>query len=204
MHLQKYLEEKADGVNAALDALLPPASHHPRRLHEAMRYSLFAGGKRIRPILVLASSQAVGGRERDAMNTACAFECIHTYSLIHDDLPSMDDDDLRRGEPTCHKKYDEATAILAGDALLTLAFQLICSPGADGADSDALLRVACEAAHGAGAAGMVGGQVIDICSEGAELTLPSLESMHIRKTGALIRGAIRSGGDTRGRLRREP
>ncbi len=193
MELKKYLTEKADKVNSALDTLLPPDNKSRSKLYRAMRYSLFAGGKRIRPILVLAACEAVGGKEAEAMNTACAFECIHTYSLVHDDLPSMDNDDLRRGKPTCHKKFDEATAILAGDALLTFAFQLIAESALNGADKAEASRVVLEAANGAGPAGMVGGQMVDIESEGLEISFAELEKIHILKTGALLRAAVRGG-----------
>lgn len=193
MDLSKYLEEKRETVNAALERLLPGEEQYPKRLHKAMRYSLMAGGKRLRPVLVLAAAEAVGGHTIDAINTACALECIHTYSLIHDDLPCMDDDDLRRGKPTCHKEFDEATAVLAGDGLLTFAFKIVAESAFSGANRDALLRVVFEVAHGAGPAGMVGGQMVDIESEGQEITFPDLENIHIRKTGALIRASVRAG-----------
>ncbi len=193
MELKEYLTEKAEKVNTALDRLLPPDGKSHSKLCRAMRYSVFAGGKRIRPILVLAACEAVGGKEAEAISTACAFECIHTYSLVHDDLPSMDDDDLRRGNPTCHKKFDEATAILAGDALLTFAFQLISESAFNGADKAAALRVVFEVAHGAGPGGMVCGQMVDIESEGSEISFAELENIHILKTGALLRAAVRSG-----------
>lgn len=193
MDLDRYLKEKGEVVNEALDEFLPPADRYPGRVHSAMRYSLFAGGKRLRPILVLAAYAAVGGRGAGAMNTACAFECIHTYSLIHDDLPAMDDDDLRRGVLTCHKKYDEATAILAGDALLTLAFQLIAESSLKAMDKESVLRVVFEVAHSAGSVGMIGGQMADIQGEGQEVTLPELQKIHILKTGTLILSAVRCG-----------
>lgn len=193
MDLDRYLKEKVALVNEALDSLLPPEDRYPARVHSAMRYSLFAGGKRLRPILALAAFEAVGGQGTGAVNTACAFECIHTYSLIHDDLPAMDDDDLRRGVPTCHKKYDEATAILAGDALLTLAFQMIAESSLKGMDKGRLLQVIFEVAHGAGSAGMIGGQMADIEGEGAEVTLPELQKIHILKTGTLMLSALRCG-----------
>ncbi|MEE9542616.1 MAG: farnesyl diphosphate synthase, partial [Thermodesulfobacteriota bacterium] len=193
MDLDCYLKEKVALVNEALDSLLPPEDRYPARVHSAMRYSLFAGGKRLRPILVLAAFEAVGGHGTGAINTACAFECIHTYSLIHDDLPAMDDDDLRRGVETCHKKYDEATAILAGDALLTFAFQMIAESSLKGMDKGRLLQVIFEVAHGAGSAGMIGGQMADIEGEGAEVTLPELQKIHILKTGTLMLSALRCG-----------
>jgi geranylgeranyl diphosphate synthase type II len=190
---KRYLKVKTQKVNEALEKLLPPADRHPARLHAAMRYSLFAGGKRVRPILALASAEAAGGSEEDAMPAACALECIHTYSLIHDDLPAMDDDDLRRGMKTCHRAFDEPTAILAGDALLTLAFEALSDPAHAGAEPARIVRVVRELAHGAGSAGMVGGQMIDVESEGKPLTLPELQYMHLHKTGALIAASVRSG-----------
>lgn len=193
MELDKYLKEKGEVVNEALDSLLPSEDRYPARVHSAMRYSLFAGGKRLRPILVLAAFDAVGGKGMGAINTACAFECIHTYSLIHDDLPAMDDDDLRRGVQTCHRKFDEATAILAGDALLTLAFQIIAESSLKGMDKESLLRVVFELSHSAGSIGMIGGQMADIEGEGADITLPELQKIHILKTGTLMLSAIRCG-----------
>ncbi len=192
MNLEQYIEEKAGLVNSALDRLLPREEGYHKNLHSAVRYSVFAGGKRVRPVLVLASCEAAGGRPEDALTTACAFECIHTYSLIHDDLPAMDNDDTRRGKPTCHKAFGEATAILAGDALLTVAFKLIADT--KGVDCERLLRVVGELAHGAGYAGMIGGQMVDIESEGREIPFPMLEHIHIHKTGALILAAVRCGG----------
>jgi len=189
--IKKYLGDKASGVNAALERLLPRSSDFPKNLNAAMRYSMFAGGKRLRPVLVLAGCEAVGGNAEHAMTTACAFECIHTYSLIHDDLPAMDNDDLRRGMPTCHKKFDEATAILAGDGLLTLAFELIAATG--GVDKARLLEVTRTLARASGYMGMIGGQVLDIESEGKEVTFPLLEQIHISKTGALIAASVRCG-----------
>ncbi|MEE8574530.1 MAG: farnesyl diphosphate synthase [Thermodesulfobacteriota bacterium] len=198
MDLEKYLKDKAEEVNRALDGLVLPGERQPKRLHSAIRYSLFAGGKRVRPILLLSAVAAVGGVESHATGAACAFECIHTYSLIHDDLPAMDDDDLRRGKPTCHKAFDEPTAILAGDALLTFAFGLLASSTEKGAGADAVLRVITELSKGAGSLGMIGGQMVDIESEegginGDGISLPELQYIHIHKTGALIVAAVRSG-----------
>ena len=158
-----------------------------------MRYSVFAGGKRLRPILVIAGAEAVGGRMADVMPTACALECIHTYSLIHDDLPAMDDDDFRRGHPTNHKVYGEAMAILAGDGLLTLAFRLIAENGVTSVSPDVLRAVLAEIADAAGTLGMVGGQVVDIESEGRQISAETLEYIHAHKTAALIRASLRSG-----------
>lgn len=191
MDLQGYLAEKTEIVNKRLLRLLPGAVDYPQSLHKALHYSLFAGGKRLRPVLVLAAAEAVGGQIDVAVNTACAFECIHTYSLIHDDLPALDNDDLRRGRPTCHKEFGEATAILAGDALLTVAFGLIAST--KGAAHSAVLGAVGELAKAAGSTGMIGGQMIDIESEGQEVSFPVLEYIHIHKTGELIRASVRCG-----------
>ncbi len=190
-NLSAYLKEKKALVDSAMESLVPGDRGLASGLYEAMRYSLFAGGKRLRPILALSAVEAVGGDTSTAMKTACALECIHTYSLIHDDLPALDNDDLRRGRPTCHRQYGEAMAILAGDALLTLAFELIAATS--GAEPEALMRVVSEAARGAGATGMIGGQVVDIESEGKEITYPVLEYIHTHKTGRLIGASIRSG-----------
>jgi geranylgeranyl diphosphate synthase type II len=155
-----------------------------------MRYSVFAGGKRVRPILAILACRAVGGADDAAMPAACAVECAHTYSLIHDDLPAMDDDDFRRGKPSNHKAFDEATAILAGDALLTAAFEIIAARTADAAVAS---RVTLELATAAGWAGMVGGQMADLLAEGAEPREETLRFIHRRKTGALIRASVRCG-----------
>ncbi len=191
MDFKSYLRGRCDLVNKVLDELLPPADKFPARVNSAMRYSLFGGGKRVRPILTLGAVDALGGDIKKAMNTASALECIHTYSLIHDDLPAMDDDDLRRGNPTCHKKFDEATAILAGDGLLTLAFELI----ADTKDvaPEVIVKVVKEVSGGAGVRGMVGGQIIDMESEGADLNHAELQNIHIHKTGKLIVASVRCG-----------
>ncbi len=185
-------------VDEALVRVLPEASDHgltPARLASAMRYSVMAGGKRLRPMLCLLSAEACGGASsvEMALPSACALELIHTYSLIHDDLPAMDDDDLRRGRPTCHKAFDEATAILAGDALLTLAFEVVASSSVPAEAALACVRVLAEAA---GAAGMVGGQMADLqaeTQEQAEATVEALEAIHRRKTGALLCAALRMG-----------
>jgi geranylgeranyl diphosphate synthase type II len=169
-------------VDATLEALVPPATTEPSRLHEAMRYALFPGGKRLRPLLVLLGCRATGGDPGVALVPAAALECLHTYSLVHDDLPCMDDDDLRRGRPTCHKVFGEATALLAGDALLTLAFEAVAPAGADA------VRVL---ARAAGSLGMVGGQVEDLAAERTgERTLARVAWIHDRKTGALITAAL--------------
>ena len=180
-------------VETALEDLLPAATVAPASLHEAMRWSVFAGGKRLRPALVLATGAMFGASVGQLTRTACAFELVHTYSLIHDDLPAMDDDDLRRGRATCHVKYGEATAILAGDALQTLAFQIIAE---DESVAPAVrVRVLAELARGAGTpSGMVAGQVFDIAAEKCEaVTGAELERIHRHKTGALITAAVRCG-----------
>ncbi|MGD8338327.1 MAG: polyprenyl synthetase family protein [Desulfobacterales bacterium] len=190
--LKAYLQSKQQQVNDWLVRSLPPASSS--RIADAMGYSVMAGGKRLRPVLCLAATEAVGGRTEDALNTAVALELIHTYSLIHDDLPSMDDDVLRRGKPTCHVAFDEATAILSGDALLTLAFQLLASPnGTTGVPADRRLQVIHAVAAAAGYEGMIGGQMADIAAEGNRIALSRLEQLHLMKTGALINAAITTG-----------
>jgi len=195
MDLKAYLKEQCARVDAALDAYLPKESELPYSLHKAMRYSIFAGGKRVRPILLLAACQAVGGDTGRAIPAACAMEMIHTYSLIHDDLPAMDNDDFRRGNPTNHKVFGEAVAILAGDALLTEAFKLISDPRfAADCDPAARLSVINEIATCSGSYGMVGGQVVDMESEGkADIDLPIVQYIHTHKTGALIKASVVSG-----------
>ena len=180
-------------VDAALDRWLPPATEKPESLHEAIRYSMFAGGKRIRPVLVYASGEAFDAAPAALDVCACAVEMIHTYSLIHDDLPAMDDDDLRRGRPTCHKAYNEATAILAGDSLQALAFQALSQDSAIRVSAQQRLRMINALARAIGAAGMTGGQAIDLEAENRTLDLEQLQTMHARKTGALIRASIELG-----------
>jgi len=187
--LRQYLHDKRALVNESLRASLHLGDGCPPSLQEAMQYSLLAPGKRLRPLLVILAAEATGGSAKDAMPAACAVEMVHTYSLIHDDLPAMDDDDLRRGLPTCHKKFGEALAILAGDALLTLAFQVL----ADGYPAATAARCCKELALGAGAAGMVGGQVEDLAWEKRSGRLDDLENIHARKTGALFRACLRMG-----------
>ncbi len=192
MDLDRYLEEKCALVNRALKNLLGSSDTYPSVLHQAAHYSLFAGGKRIRPALVLAAAEAVSeGVDTAVLNAACAVECIHTYSLIHDDLPALDNDDLRRGLPTCHKKYGDAMAILAGDSLLTSAFELLGRT--QGVDNALIVQAVIELSSAAGAAGMIGGQVVDIESEGTEIAFPVLEYIHIHKTGKLILASVRCG-----------
>jgi geranylgeranyl diphosphate synthase, type II len=195
MDLKAYLKEQCARIDAALNSYLPKETELPHSLHKAMRYSVFAGGKRVRPILMLAACQAVGGDTEVAIPAACSMEMIHTYSLIHDDLPAMDDDDFRRGNPTNHKVFGEAIAILAGDALLTEAFKLISSPCfADKASPAARLAVIHEIATCAGSYGMVGGQVVDMESEGKpDIDLPTVQYIHTHKTGALIKAAVVAG-----------
>jgi farnesyl diphosphate synthase len=175
-------------LDAALGRYLPAARHRPTRLHEAMHYAT-EGGKRLRPLLVYAAGEALGAPMADLDAPACAVELIHAYSLVHDDLPAMDNDDLRRGRPTVHKQFDEATAILVGDGLQALAFHVLSH--ADGLDAARRLRMVEALAHAAGSYGMVGGQALDLTSEGKSLTLPELEDLHIHKTGALIRACLR-------------
>ncbi len=194
MELSAYLKECVALVDAALDHYLPREEKMPSSLHKAMRYSVFAGGKRIRPVLMMAACQAVGGTREAVLPAACAMEMIHTYSLIHDDLPAMDDDDFRRGRPTNHKVFGEAHAILAGDALLTEAFDLLSRPDVlIGLAADVRLQLIHLLARGAGSRGMVAGQVVDMESEGQKIDFPTLEFIHTRKTGALILAAIEAG-----------
>jgi geranylgeranyl diphosphate synthase type II len=194
LDLKAYLEERRSLVNRALAAYLPAVRGPAFRVVQAMHYSLFAGGKRLRPILCLAAAEAVGGSPEEALPLACALEMIHTYSLIHDDLPSMDDDDLRRGQPTCHKQFDEATAILAGDGLLTEAFYTLAAaaPRFQGREA-MLLEVQELLSEAAGYRGMVGGQMLDLMAEGRRITLKELEIVHRLKTGALLIAATRAG-----------
>jgi geranylgeranyl diphosphate synthase type II len=192
MDLKKYLEQRREQVDRALEENLPPSRQWPERLNEAVRYSIFAGGKRLRPILALAAAEALGQAIEPVLPVACALEMIHTYSLIHDDLPAMDDDDLRRGRPTNHKVYGEALAILAGDSLLTTAFHTIVHHSKNGR-SEATLKVLERIAEAAGATGMVGGQVQDLMSEGKKISAAELEHLHRHKTGALIQVSVEAG-----------
>jgi len=190
-----YLQELRPEVEAALDRLLPAASQSPERLHDAMRYCLFAGGKRVRPALVVLGGETFGARRHLLLPAAAALEMIHTFSLVHDDLPALDDDDLRRGRPTVHRQYDEALAVLVGDALLNLGLEVIARDPAE-VPAERRLRAVVAVAEAVGTFGMIGGQVADL---EAEHTWPddppaALESIHRRKTGALLRAALRSGG----------
>jgi geranylgeranyl diphosphate synthase type II len=194
LELEAWMAERRRAVDEALERYLPPVTAYPPTIHEAMRYSVLAGGKRLRPILVVAGAEVAGGRMADVLPTACAFELIHTYSLIHDDLPAMDDDDYRRGRLTNHKVFGEAIAILAGDALLTHALGLVAANfGAGGMPADVFPRVLAEITEAAGTAGMIGGQVVDVQSEGGQVPPETLEYIHTHKTGALIRAALRAG-----------
>jgi len=191
MKLPVFFEEDRIAVDAALERLLPAEGTRPPSIHQAMRYSVFAGGKRIRPILCLEAARLFESDIAAALHPACAMEMIHTYSLIHDDLPALDNDDLRRGKPTCHKKFGEATAILAGDALLTLAFETIGITPVEPARSVAMVT---EVASAAGTVnGMVGGQVADLEAEGHRIAPEMLEYIHRSKTAALIRASVATG-----------
>jgi geranylgeranyl diphosphate synthase type II len=199
--LRRYLEEKKRVVDSALERWFPPPEGPGRdekllsSLHRAVRHSLFAGGKRIRPILCMASHEAVGGKGERILPFACALEMIHTYSLIHDDLPALDNDDYRRGKPTCHRVFGEAMAILAGDALLTEAFRIMTEwqPGRACGEERGMLEVIHRVARAAGMGGMVGGQVVDIESEGREVDLATLQFIHTHKTGAMILVSVQTG-----------
>lgn len=192
--LKVYLKQKQDQVNDCLDRFLPPATS--ARVTDAMRYSVMVGGKRVRPILCLAAAEAVEGVSDDVLTAACAIELIHTYSLIHDDLPAMDNDILRRGKPTCHVAFDEATAILAGDGLLTLAFELLASltgTRKDEAADDRRIKVIYRIAAAAGHNGMIQGQMMDMTYEGKQVSPAELERLHRLKTGSLIKAAVNTG-----------
>ena len=192
--LEDYLQEKKSSVEKALLRYLPGESEPPLRIHQAMRYSVLAGGKRVRPILAIAAAEACGAGEDRVMPTACALEMIHTYSLIHDDLPCMDDDDLRRGRPTNHKVFGETMAVLAGDALQALAFRLVAdNANVPGVDPAAAAEAGALIAASAGSMGMVGGQAADILAEGRQVEEADVAFIHERKTGALIRASVLSG-----------
>ncbi len=201
MELNEYFQNRSQLIDQALESWLPSEEILPAALHKAMRYSVFAGGKRLRPILMIAACEAVGGDTRHVMHAACAMEMIHTYSLVHDDLPAMDDDDYRRGRLTNHKAFGEATAILAGDALLTEAFRLLADEKANkDIPPHVTIQVIELIARYAGSQGMVGGQVVDMESEGQTVDFPTLEYIHTHKTGGLILasvqvGALLGGGD---------
>ncbi len=192
--IEKYLEEKRQLVDRYLETHLPPVGTSPAVLHEAIRYSLLAGGKRIRPILTIAVAEAIGSPPASLLPVACAFEFIHTYSLIHDDLPAMDNDDFRRGKPTNHKVYGDGMAILAGDGLQTMAFEW-CSRAdlVNDIEPYVQVQIIAELAVGSGNQGMVGGQVLDIQAENQQVGLVELQNIHAHKTGKLIRASVRAG-----------
>ena len=190
--LKPYTRLRAKQIDKALDSLTPSARTKPKTIHKSMRHSLFAGGKRIRPILTLAAAEACNGQIDKAMPLACAVECIHTYSLIHDDLPALDNDDFRRGKPTNHKIYGEGVAILAGDALLTQAFEIACKAKPTSRYSTA--DMICELSHTSGSLKLIAGQIADLEGEGQKLTLPKLKYIHERKTSALLTCSTRLGG----------
>ncbi len=192
MTLPEYMAARQKDVDAALDRWVPAEAQNPASIHRAMRYSLFAGGKRIRPLLAIAAGEAISATPAGIENAACALELIHTYSLIHDDLPALDNDDLRRGRPTCHKVFGDAMAILAGDALLTLAFEVLAKLEHTSAERrvDLVRELACASGT---VGGMIGGQVNDIQGEGRPPTAELLESIHRAKTGALLRSSVRFG-----------
>lgn len=190
--LSAWVSARSKAVDQALDRFLPKATARPATIHAAMRYSLFAGGKRMRPALLLAAAEACGGKASEAMPLACAVECIHTYSLIHDDLPAMDNDDFRRGKPTNHKVYGEGIAVLAGDALLTQAFEIAAQANAWPRYSHRDLML--EIARASGSLQLIAGQVADLEGEGKELSVPQLRYIHERKTSALLCCSVRLGG----------
>ena len=191
MNIKTYLVSRQKLIERALDRYLPKADAKPATLHRAMRYSLFAGGKRLRPILCLAAAEACGGKIPNALPLACALECIHTYSLVHDDLPSMDDDDFRRGRPTCHKVFGDGIAILAGDALLTIAFEIVSNAKPTSRyDTSILLR---EIAVAAGSQRLIAGQVADLEAEGKNVKRDQLQFIHENKTAAILKSSVRLG-----------
>ena len=191
MQLRSYLTSRQKKIDQALDRYLPKENVRPATIHKAMRYSLFAGGKRLRPILCLAAAEACGGKIDNALPLACAMECIHTYSLVHDDLPSMDNDDFRRGRPTCHKVFGDGIAVLAGDALLTIAFEIVSRAKPTSCyDMSILLR---EVAVAAGSGKLIAGQVADLEAEGQKVNLADLRYIHQNKTAAILTASIRLG-----------
>ena len=191
MELQEFLKRCAKEVDAALDRYLPKATVKPATIHRAMRYSLFAGGKRMRPVLALAAAETCGGKIDAALPAACAVECVHTYSLVHDDLPCMDDDDMRRGRPTSHKVFGEGVAVLAGDALLTQAFEILAQ--AQPTKRHSIAAMIRELADAAGSLKLIAGQVADLEGEGKKATRAQLRFIHERKTAAMIEASLRLG-----------
>lgn len=189
----QYLDKQRQRIDQELDRLLPPADTYPQSIHRAMRHSVFAGGKRLRPILCVEAGRLLGGQEDALLRVGSTLELIHTYSLIHDDLPALDNDDLRRGKPTCHRAFGEATAILAGDALLTLAFEILSEPGMCSAERQ--IRLIHELARAIGTRqGMVAGQVVDVEATNQAVDAATLEFIHTSKTGAFLCAAVRCGG----------
>jgi geranylgeranyl diphosphate synthase, type II len=190
--VSQYLDEQRDLIDRELDQFLPPEDAFPPSIHQAMRYSVFAGGKRLRPILCAEAGRLLGADEDPLLRVAAALELVHTYSLIHDDLPALDNDDLRRGKPTCHRAFGEATAILTGDALLTLAYEVLAEPGLSSAECQ--LRIIHELAHATGTRnGMVAGQVMDLETTNQAVDASTLEFIHSSKTGAFLCAAVRCG-----------
>ncbi|MCC6445510.1 MAG: polyprenyl synthetase family protein [Armatimonadetes bacterium] len=192
--IEVYLKECTALVDVELDRRLPDAAAPPAVIHEAMRYSLFSGGKRLRPALVMAGAEAAGGTRAAVLPAACAMECIHVFSLIHDDLPCMDDDDLRRGKPTCHRQFGEAVALLAGDALESFAFEIMAEAALEGRGNACdWLRCTAELARATGSRGMIGGQALDMAAQGQEVSCERLQAIHRWKTGALLTVSLRMG-----------
>ena len=195
MNLNSYFQKQTSKIDKALLGFLPKTGQNASKLYEAMRYAVMSGGKRVRPILTLAACEAVGGDSRKVLPAACAVEMIHSYSLVHDDLPCMDDDALRRGKPTCHKKFGEVTALLVGDALLTLAFKILSAPVKTGGENFSKRQL--EALHfiseAVGAPGMVGGQAVDMEYKNKKIDLATLEYVNIHKSGALIAASVKAG-----------
>jgi geranylgeranyl diphosphate synthase, type II len=199
-NIQSYFNKQSQKIDKALRLYLPSEKEYPPRLHQAMRYAVFSGGKRIRPILALAACEAVGGDEKKVLPAACALELIHCYSLVHDDLPSMDNDDLRRGKPTCHKKFGEDLAVLTGDALLTLAFKVLAESGKNSKES---LKVIATVAEAVGSRGMVGGQAAELAFQKKDMDLAAIEYINTHKTGALIAVSLRVGAMLGGASKRQ-
>ena len=192
MDFAARLESDAAAIEAVLDAILAPRPDWPDRLAAAMRYAVLGGGKRLRPFILIETARLLGSEGSGVLRAAAALECVHCYSLVHDDLPAMDDDDLRRGRPTVHRAFDEATAILVGDTLLTLAFEILADP-ATAADPGIRMALVTDLAHAAGAGGMAGGQALDLAGEGADLIEPEIIRLQAMKTGALFRHAAEAG-----------
>jgi geranylgeranyl diphosphate synthase type II len=202
--IQAYLKERRGLIDRSLDRYLKECKQHPQTIYQAMHYGLFSGGKRLRPMLTLAAGELFGGQHRALLSFACALELIHTYSIIHDDLPALDNDDLRRGELATHKRFGEGIALLAGDALLTEAFHLMTRPQVvRSLDPSLVLELIHEISHAAGVGGMVGGQAVDLEAEGREADVATVEYIHVRKTGALILTSARVGAKIGGATPKE-